>query len=113
MAAGSCLGLLAQAVGNDILLPPSPVIPYIQQNIQNPNWHLREAAIMAFGSILEGPELKQIVEMVSQALPLIVTQITDTNVLVKDTVAWTLGRICDLCPEAIGNRLGDVCLMIF
>ncbi len=30
------------------------VIPFVTANITNPNWHQREAAVMAFGCILDG-----------------------------------------------------------
>ncbi len=34
--------------------------------------------------------------LVDQALPVLIEMTRDDNLLVKDTVAWTLGRICDL-----------------
>jgi importin subunit beta-1 len=50
MAAGTCLSLLAQAVGNDIV---PPIVPFVEQNIQNSDWRFREAAIMSFGKFIE------------------------------------------------------------
>ncbi|KAL4253746.1 importin beta family protein [Abortiporus biennis] len=93
MAAGTCLGLLAQAV-SDTIVPA--VIPFIEANIRAQDWHLREAAVMAFGSILDGPDPAVLTPLVNQALPILIDMMTDTNMHVKDTVAWTLGRICDL-----------------
>ena len=52
MAAGSCLGLLAQSVQSDVVQPPSPVLPFIEANIQNANWRFKEAAVMAFGMLV-------------------------------------------------------------
>ncbi|KAJ2318878.1 karyopherin Kap95, partial [Coemansia sp. RSA 2702] len=43
MAAATCLSLLAQTIGNDIV---APVIPFVEQHIRNPDWHYREAAVM-------------------------------------------------------------------
>jgi importin subunit beta-1 len=34
--------------------------------------------------------------LVNQALPLLIGMMNDSNIHVKDTTAWTLGRICDL-----------------
>lgn len=46
MASGTCLSLLAQAVEDAIV---AHVVPFVEQNIQNPDWRFREASIMAFG----------------------------------------------------------------
>lgn len=60
-----------------------------------PAYH-REAAIMTFGSIFEGPDPAVLTPLVNQALPLLIDMMGDANPHVKDTTAWTLGRICDL-----------------
>lgn len=98
MAAGTCLGLLAQAVSDNIV---PAVIPFIEANIRAQDWHQREAAVMAFGSILDGPDPAVLTPLVNQALPILIDMMTDTNVHVRDTVAWTLGRICDVLVGAI------------
>jgi importin subunit beta-1 len=92
MAAGTCLSFLAQAV-HDAIVPM--VIPFIEANIKNPDWHFREAAVMAFGSILAGPDPAVLTTLVNQALPILIEMMTDQNLHVKDTTAWTLGRICE------------------
>ncbi|KAI0092262.1 armadillo-type protein [Irpex rosettiformis] len=102
MAAGTCLGLLAQAVA-DTVVPA--VIPFIEANIRSADWHQREAAVMAFGSILEGPDPAVLMPLVNQALQILLDMMADSNVHVKDTVAWTLGRICD---HLIGSIKPDV-----
>lgn len=93
MAAGTCLSLLAGAVQDSIV---SAVIPFIEAHIKSEDWHKREAAVMTFGSILEGPDPAVLTPLVNQALPLLIDMMTDQNLHVKDTTAWTLGRICDL-----------------
>ena len=98
MAAGTCLTLLSQAVGDAIV---SAAIPFIESNIKSPDWHQREAAVMTFGSILDGPDPNVTQPLVAQALPLLIEMMQDQNTLVKDTTAWTLGRICDLLIVAI------------
>jgi importin subunit beta-1 len=117
MSAGTCLALLAGAV-QDAIVPA--VIPFIEAHIKAQDWHHREAAVMTFGSILEGPDPAVLTPLVNQALPLLIDMMSDTNVHVKDTTAWTLGRICDLLvgtikPDvhlhplvsALGNGLQD------
>lgn len=98
MAAGTCLGLLATAVGDQIV---QAVVPFIEANIRGQDWHQREAAVMAFGSILDGPTGESILPLVTQALPILIQMLGDQNTHVKDTTAWTLGRICELVSEAI------------
>ncbi|KAG6899172.1 hypothetical protein C0993_012665 [Termitomyces sp. T159_Od127] len=98
MAAGTCLSLLAGAV-QDAIVPA--VIPFIEAHIKADDWHQREAAVMTFGSILEGPDPAVLTPLVDQALPLLIDMMTDPNAHVKDTTAWTLGRICDLLIACI------------
>ncbi|KAJ1646176.1 karyopherin Kap95 [Coemansia asiatica] len=98
MAAATCLSLLAQTIGNDIV---APVIPFVEQNIRNPDWHYREAAVMSFGSILEGPNPEVLTPLVSQALPVLIEMVKDQVLQVKDSAAWTLGRVCDLLIDCI------------
>jgi hypothetical protein len=49
MAAGTCLSLFAQCVEDDIV---APVVPFVEANINNPDWKFREGAVMAFGNLL-------------------------------------------------------------
>ncbi|KAJ1971490.1 karyopherin Kap95 [Dimargaris xerosporica] len=98
MAAATCVSLLAQCV-EDAIVPP--VIPFVEGNIRNEDWHHREAAVMAFGSILEGPEPAVLAPLVTQALPVLIEMVKDPVVQVKDTAAWTLGRISDCLISCI------------
>lgn len=93
MSAGTCLSFMAQAVADPIV---GAVIPFIEAHIKAEDWHKREAAVMTFGSILDGPDPTVLMPLANQALPLLIGMMNDPNVHVKDTVAWTLGRICDL-----------------
>jgi len=102
MSAGTCLALLAGAV-QDAIVPA--VIPFIEAHIKAQDWHHREAAVMTFGSILEGPDPTVLTPLVTQALPLLIDMMSDPHLHVKDTTAWTLGRICDLL---IGTIKPDV-----
>ncbi|GFS32236.1 ARM repeat superfamily protein [Actinidia rufa] len=91
MAGGTCLGLVARTVGDDIV---PLVMPFIEENITKPDWRQREAATYAFGSILEGPSPDKLASIVNMALNFMLTALTnDPNSHVKDTTAWTLGRI--------------------
>ncbi|XP_044477424.1 importin subunit beta-1-like [Mangifera indica] len=91
MAGGTCLGLVARTVGDDVV---PLVMPFVQENIAKPDWRQREAATYAFGSILEGPSPEKLVPLVNIALNFMLTALMkDPNNHVKDTTAWTLGRM--------------------
>ncbi|KAF9115410.1 karyopherin beta [Mortierella sp. AM989] len=98
MAAGTCLSLTAQCVGDAIV---GPVIQFVEANIRNTQWQFREASVMAFGSILEGPTQDLLVPPVAQALPFLIEMMTDPVIKVKDTTAWTLGRVSQSLVECI------------
>lgn len=98
MSGATCLTLVANCV-EDAIVPA--IMPFVQQNIQSENWRHREAATMAFSSILEGPGDEAIGQYVNQSIPVLLGALSDPNDLVKDTTAWTLGRICDLHVRSI------------
>lgn len=92
--------LLATCCEDDIV---PHVLPFIKEHIKNPDWRYRDAAVMAFGCILEGPEPSQLKPLVIQAMPTLIELMKDPSVVVRDTAAWTVGRICELLPEAAIN----------
>lgn len=125
-----CLMLLATCCEDDVV---PHVLPFIKENIKHPDWRYRDASVMAFGSILEGPELNQLKPLVIQvrcssgspsllsvtqiplctklrplllqAMPTLIELMKDPSVVVRDTTAWTVGRICELLPEAAINEV--------
>lgn len=96
-AAGVCLMLLANCC-EDVIVPH--VLPFVKDNIEDPDWRNRDAAVMAFGSILEGPDPAQLKPIVEQALPYLFKLMHDPSVNVRDTAAWTIGRVCEIIPDA-------------
>lgn len=102
-AAGVCLMLLAQCCENDVL---QYVIDFITANIEREDWKSRDAAVMAFGSILEGPDPNALKPYAVMAMPMLIKLMKDESVIVRDSVAWTLGRICEILPQvALENYL--------
>ncbi|CAB4064607.1 KPNB1 [Lepeophtheirus salmonis] len=61
------------------------------------------AALMAFGSILEGPDASKLKPIVDQAMPMLMELMKDSVVIVKDTAAWAIGRVCELIPQSATN----------
>ncbi|KAM3964877.1 importin subunit beta Fs(2)Ket [Aphomia sociella] len=100
-AASVCLMLLSNCCEDEIV---PHVLPFIHSNIKNENWRYREAALMAFGSILGGLEPNILKPLVENAMPILIESMYDTSVAVRDTAAWTFGRICEIVPEAAINE---------
>lgn len=59
--------------------------------------------ICYLGSILEGPDPDKMKPVVAEAMPSLITLLKDQSPAVRDTVAWTIGRVCELLPEAAIN----------
>ncbi|KAI1456773.1 ARM repeat-containing protein [Annulohypoxylon moriforme] len=97
-AAYQCLQLYAQAVGPSII---TPVIQFVEQHLRSEDWHYREAAVAAFGAIMEGPDEKVLEPIVKQALPILISMMEDSSTFVKDSTAYALGRITEACSQAI------------
>jgi importin subunit beta-1 len=97
-AAYQCLQLYAQAVGGQVI---QPVLAFVEANLRHDDWHNRDAAVSAFGAIMEGPEEKVIAPIVKQALPVIIKMMDDPVIHVKDSTAYALGRITEACSESI------------
>lgn len=100
-AAGVCLMLLATCC-EDELVPY--VLPFIKENIKSDNWRFRDASLMAFSSILSGLEASTLKPLVEQAMPTLIELMYDSSVIVRDTAAWTIGRISEVIPEAAINE---------
>ncbi|UPK96428.1 hypothetical protein LCI18_007363 [Fusarium solani-melongenae] len=97
-AAYQCLQLYAQAVGATII---APVLQFVEGNLRHEDWHNRDAAVSAFGAIMEGPDEKTLDPIVKQALPILISMMEDQSLHVKDSTAYALGRITEACSEAI------------
>lgn len=114
MAAGTCLGLVAQVVGDKCV---DMVLNFVRANFENQDWKYREAAVLAYGSIMEGPSSDKMRPLVEQSFENLVRSLQDQSVAVRDTVAWTLGRIAQFHPmivpvkpltPVLGAKLRDV-----
>jgi importin subunit beta-1 len=100
MAGGTCLGLVS-AVAKDDVVPL--VMPFVNANVSKESWREREAATYAYGSIMEGPDPSNLVATASEAVPYMLSLLKDSNASVRDTAAWTLGRIF----ECVHGREGE------
>jgi importin subunit beta-1 len=97
-AAYQCLQLWASCVQNPIV---APVLQFVEKNLRAEDWHLRDAAVSAFGAITEGPDPKMLDPLIKQALPPLIGMMDDPVIQVKDSAAYALGRICAYNHTAI------------
>eukprot|EP01127_Copromyxa_protea_P013091 TRINITY_DN3485_c0_g1_i1.p1 TRINITY_DN3485_c0_g1~~TRINITY_DN3485_c0_g1_i1.p1 ORF type:complete len:861 (+),score=238.86 TRINITY_DN3485_c0_g1_i1:44-2626(+) len=104
MAAGVCLASVAQVVKDDVV---PHVMPFVEANITSPDWKLKEAAVLAFGAILEGPS-SAIGKFISQAIPILLQHLKDASPAVRDTTAWTIASILKNHPTAVAHLADDV-----
>ena len=74
---------------------------FIGSDIRSEDWHPCEAAVMAFLCILDGPDPFILNTLINSTLPILIHTMTYSNLQVKDTVAWTLGKVCDLLVQMI------------
>ncbi len=62
MAASICLQLFAQVTRDSIV---EHTIRFVESHIRSPEWNYREAAVMAFGCIMDGPSIKVLTPLCS------------------------------------------------
>jgi importin subunit beta-1 len=93
------------------------VLSFVEANFENPDWKFREAAILSYGSIMEGPTSEKMRPLVQRSYVHLVRSLNDQSVAVRDTIAWTLGRIAQFHPAIVpvkeltpvlGEKLRDV-----
>ncbi|KAB8238317.1 karyopherin beta [Aspergillus alliaceus] len=97
-AAYQALQLYAQCVQGDVI---QPVLSFVEENIRNEDWRRRDAAVAAFGAIMDGPDPKVLEPLVKQALGVLVGMMEDSSIQVRDSAAYALGRVCDFCSETL------------
>jgi len=97
-ASYQCVQLWAQAVGSQVV---PPVLTFVEKNLRNEDWHYRDAAVSAFGAMMEGPDETVLDPLVKQALPVLINMMTDSSVQVRDSAAFALGRICEAVSDSI------------
>jgi importin subunit beta-1 len=89
-AAGLCLQVLTRAVGDSVL---DAVLPFVQQHVTSQDWRAREAAVTAFGAVVDGPAHAKIVPVAQGALASLLAVLKDPSLPVRRSAAYCLGII--------------------
>lgn len=97
-AAYQCLQLYAQAAGHIVI---QPVIQFVEANLRSDDWHNRDAAVSAFGAIMDGPDEKTLEPIVKSGMQPLISMMQDPSIHVRDSTAYALGRITESCSGAI------------
>lgn len=98
MAGQLCLMSISQTVEDNIL---QVVMPFVNSNINDANWRRRDAAVMAFISVLDGPSAQLIGQYVRESIGPLLKMLNDENVIVRDSAAHCISRICLLHVQCI------------
>ena len=66
ISAGCCLQKLALLIGSEVM---QPVIDYVAANLSTNTWQQKYAALIALGSITEGPEKQHFLDVIVPTFP--------------------------------------------
>eukprot|EP01106_Pelomyxa_sp_JSP_P017691 TRINITY_DN743_c0_g1_i5.p1 TRINITY_DN743_c0_g1~~TRINITY_DN743_c0_g1_i5.p1 ORF type:complete len:498 (+),score=158.38 TRINITY_DN743_c0_g1_i5:132-1625(+) len=86
-------------------------MPLVAGAINNADWHQREAATLAFGAVLDGP--RELSAYVAGALPVLLSHMQDPEPTVRETTAWTIGRVGQLHRKLLTPSLQQVVPVLF
>ncbi|KAL0207377.1 hypothetical protein P9112_012005 [Eukaryota sp. TZLM1-RC] len=101
LSAATCLEHLSNCVTDDIV---EHVIPFLSQNINSQEWQYRDASVMAFGSIMDGPSGSKLEPVISQGIPALFKLLKDDSISVKDSAVWALGQICLFHSDSVKDK---------
>jgi importin subunit beta-1 len=87
---GVCLESLSATVEGDIV---KYIVPFVESNIQNENWRLRDAAIVAFTCMLDGPSTDVVGSVIARAMPVILMSFNDPHPIVRDSATSCIAKV--------------------
>ena len=95
---GLCLETISQTVEEHII---PLVMPFVQEHINNPDWHFRDAAIVAFAGIMDGPDTEAVRNYVFESIPVLLNKFRDEHETVRQSAVHCISTICRLHVGAI------------
>jgi importin subunit beta-1 len=76
LSAGCCLASVSLLLRNEIL---EPILSFVSNNMANPNWKQRYAALLSLGAIVEGPEKMKFMQIIQTAITPLINMFNDPN----------------------------------
>eukprot|EP00033_Pygsuia_biforma_P000570 GCRY01000672.1.p1 GENE.GCRY01000672.1~~GCRY01000672.1.p1 ORF type:complete len:926 (+),score=162.83 GCRY01000672.1:237-2780(+) len=103
-AAALTLSFFALLLENNIV---ECVMKFVQERLSNMNaeWRALDAGLVAFGSILEGPQPKNMQPIVQQGIGGVLNFLKHDSEFVRSSAAWCLGKICSNFLEIVSENL--------
>ena len=50
---------------------------------------------------MDGPDPEKLKPLVLQALPIMLELMKDPQCVVRDTAAWTISKVCEICQDVV------------
>lgn len=105
-AASGCLIALSRATGDACV---GTVVFFLEANLQSQDSSRQRAAMLAFGSIQDGPSAVVLSPLFGPMLPRLLDGFTQGVFPVANAAAWSLGRCLEMNPAAIPDS-AQACL---
>jgi hypothetical protein len=80
------------------------VINFSSQNIAQPNWKLKYAALIALGSITDGPAKDKFLQILLGALTSLISLFQEQNSKVREALSWVFHKICEHHSEVFTDN---------
>jgi len=103
--AATCLTKLASCWGDSLL---TYVGSFFSEQIVKPQWYCRNSAVLALGSVLEGPSLQSLTLALPEIWPLLMQSTSDQNLEFRDSVFWVIGKMAPILPEFISSKKDEI-----
>ena len=98
ISAGLTLESISRVAGNLVL---QPVLDFIHPKLSSANWGDRYIGMIAFGSIIDGPDPNQICSIIAEAYSAIIEMINDPVPKVRQTVSFVFYKLSEFVPQLI------------
>ena len=82
------LDVMSNVFGDELL---GMILPIVEQRFRDPDWRLRESAILAIGAVSEGCTTG-LTPFLPQLIDFLVPSLDDPRPMVRSTTCWTLSR---------------------
>lgn len=71
------------------------VVEYVSKSIASADWKERYAALMALGTIIEGPDKVKFAEILIPSSQNLIAMFKDSSVKVRVAISWVISKICE------------------